>query len=177
MFRKDEIGNRYGRLLVISGAGVDKSRRAIWVCVCDCGKETVVRGGDLRSGGTLSCGCLQREKTIKANKGRTGELAARWNPNLTEEHRMNGRNIPGYNEWRSAVYERDNYTCQICGDNKGGNLVAHHLEAYNSNPNLRTTISNGITLCEVCHKNFHHQYGRGKNTEKQLIKFIGESKL
>jgi 5-methylcytosine-specific restriction endonuclease McrA len=29
-------------------------------------------------------------------------------------------------DWRNEVYKRDNYTCQKCGDNTGGNLEAHH---------------------------------------------------
>jgi len=94
-----------------------------------------------------------------------------YNPNLTNEERINGRNIPGYNEWLMAVFKRDNYICKICGQ-IGGKLNAHHMESYHDNPKLRTTLLNGITICESCHKDFHHQYGYGNNTEKQWKKFI-----
>jgi len=52
----DETGNRYGALLVLERA---KNRRtsARWLCKCDCGKETIVDGGKLRCGSTVSCGC------------------------------------------------------------------------------------------------------------------------
>lgn len=30
-----------------------------WICKCDCGKETIVQSGDLRSGKVKSCGCLR----------------------------------------------------------------------------------------------------------------------
>ncbi len=40
------------------------------------------------------------------------------------------------------------------------------------NKELRTTLTNGITLCETCHKNFHHQYGYGNNTKKQFEKWL-----
>lgn len=34
-----------------------------WVCKCDCGNETIVRGGCLSNGNTTSCGCFKRENT------------------------------------------------------------------------------------------------------------------
>lgn len=56
--KKDEIGNRYGRLVVISEAGRDKEGKVLWNCLCDCGNEKIVSGKSLRAGLTLSCGCL-----------------------------------------------------------------------------------------------------------------------
>lgn len=53
---KDEIGNKYGKLTVISL--VSKSPKAIWRCRCDCGRWKDVSGIYLRSGNTKSCGCL-----------------------------------------------------------------------------------------------------------------------
>lgn len=55
---KNEIGNRYGLLTVIS---MDNERdahgRVKWICQCDCGNIKSVSGVDLRSGNTSSCGC------------------------------------------------------------------------------------------------------------------------
>lgn len=99
-----------------------------------------------------------------------GDGSPHWNSTLTDEDRQDRRFIPGYDEWRLAVYKRDNFTCQVCSK-KGGNLVSHHIESYNSNPDLRTALDNGVCLCEKCHKNFHHQYGYGNNTEQQFNKF------
>ena len=53
---KDEIGNKYGKLTVLSL--VTKKPKAIWHCKCDCGNEIDVRGIYLRSGNTKSCGCI-----------------------------------------------------------------------------------------------------------------------
>lgn len=53
--------------------------------------------------------------------------------------------------WRKAVFERDNYTCQIC-HKKGGQLQADHIQPYCAFPELRTDINNGRTLCVNCHK-------------------------
>jgi len=97
-----------------------------------------------------------------------------WNPNKTDEERQDRRIRPEYYEWRLAVYERDNYTCQKCGDNKGGNLEAHHIEGYSYNRELRLVVENGITFCETCHKDFHKTFGKESNTEK-VNEFLKEN--
>ena len=119
----------------------------------------------------------QRDVSGKNNPmyGRTGKKHPRWNPNLTDEERLVKRRYPKYIDWRNKVFERDNYTCMCCGDATGGNLTAHHKESYNSAPELRTTLENGITLCEYCHKNFHHQFGYGNNTKKQFYYWLLEN--
>lgn len=68
-----------------------------------------------------------------------------------------------YADWRNAVFIRDNFTCQHCGDSKGGNLNAHHIKPFADHPELRFSIDNGITLCETCHDIVH--YGRPKSQE------------
>lgn len=67
----------------------------------------------------------------------------------TEE--MLTRASPEYVRWRRAVYERDNYTCQWCGE-YAGRLEAHHIEAFATHPEVRLEVSNGITLCKTCHR-------------------------
>ena len=59
----DMTGARVGRLMILSGAGQDRHKLALWDCACDCGGKTRVRGADLRSGRTRSCGCLARESS------------------------------------------------------------------------------------------------------------------
>lgn len=67
---------------------------------------------------------------------------------------QNGRNCAEYHEWRRNVFERDAFTCQICGQ-VGGKLNAHHIAPYAENVGLRYDVDNGITLCEKCHKEVH----------------------
>ena len=52
----DLTGQRFGKLVVISRES-RYNRNATWRCLCDCGKETVVRGDVLKRGTTQSCGC------------------------------------------------------------------------------------------------------------------------
>lgn len=59
-----------------------------------------------------------------------------------------------YKEWRWAVFKRDNFTCQDCGQH-GGILTAHHIAEWANAPALRYEVSNGVTLCEPCHDKRH----------------------
>lgn len=56
-----------------------------------------------------------------------------------------------YRLWRTAVFERDNFTCIWCGE-RGGRLNADHIKPFALFPELRFAIDNGRTLCEDCHK-------------------------
>jgi rubrerythrin len=112
-----------------------------------------------------------KKKLSLANKGQNNRLGS----TITEEHkRIIGlaskgeknvnwkggvtplnekiRKSPTYKEWRKAVFERDNYTCQMCGK-KGGKLHAHHIRLFSEYPELRFEVNNGLTLCKnPCHK-------------------------
>lgn len=87
---------------------------------------------------------------------RRGPLNPNWKGGceyLSEKEKI--RRSQEYKEWRKAVYERDNYTCQKCGDARGGNLQAHHKMGFADYPELRFVVSNGVTYCETCHKEEH----------------------
>ena len=53
-------GHRFGRLVVVSYAGMGASGSR-WRCRYDCGGEKVVERVHLKQGRTRSCGCLWRE--------------------------------------------------------------------------------------------------------------------
>ena len=54
----DEKGNKYGKLTVLYKDPSPHYNGAYWVCKCDCGNITSVRGADLRSSRPVrSCGC------------------------------------------------------------------------------------------------------------------------
>lgn len=65
----DLAGQSFGRLTVISREENNRWGSARWLCKCDCGKETTVDGGSLRSGATTSCGCFNRERSSERHKG------------------------------------------------------------------------------------------------------------
>ena len=55
-----------------------------------------------------------------------------------------------YIRWRSAVFVRDDFTCQSCGS-RGCVLHAHHILTWSSHPDKRFDVGNGMTLCVSCH--------------------------
>jgi len=99
-----------------------------------------------------------------------GDKCWNWKGGITPEI-IKIRNSTETVLWRKAVFERDNYTCQATGQ-WGGKLVVHHINNFADFPELRTSISNGITLSDVSHREFHKKYGRRNNTMEQLQEFI-----
>ena len=61
----DYAGKKIGRLTVVARAGTNRQREAMWLCKCECGNETIIRGSDVRTGHTKSCGCLKLENSKK----------------------------------------------------------------------------------------------------------------
>lgn len=59
-----EKGARFGKLVVIEWKKL-YPKRSGWLCLCDCGKETIVPSISLQNGRTKSCGCLLHEKPWK----------------------------------------------------------------------------------------------------------------
>lgn len=67
----DCISRQFGRLTVIDFEGTHTTpcgtKRKMWRCKCECGKETVVAENNLKNGSTKSCGCWKHEKLKEHN--------------------------------------------------------------------------------------------------------------
>ena len=66
------------------------------------------------------------------------------------------RNSIRWKNWRKAVFERDNFTCQnkdcsFCNNERGMILHPHHIKSKKQYPELVFDIHNGITYCEGFH--------------------------
>lgn len=67
------IGMKFARLTVIERDSKPRGRH--YLCRCDCGKEVVVLGANLRSGARKSCGCLRRDnalRLVRLNREKSG---------------------------------------------------------------------------------------------------------
>lgn len=158
--RQKLIGKRFGRLIVTSCAGqvaTGTQYQTVWTCECDCGARVIVRGNNLLTGHTKSCGC--RQPSIAS--GFCGSRSPHWKPGLTQEDRDRYRLGTPTNATCQAlarqVRRRDHATCLVCG--KHGTHV-HHLEPWALNRNLRYNPANLVTLCKECHDQFHYLYGK-----------------
>lgn len=156
----DLIGQRFGRLLVLSR--VANRRRPKWLCQCDCGNSKVILSGGLRNG-TRSCGCLQREMSAIriGNRKRTHGMSSSaiytvWegmiqrcqNPRRSRWECYGGRGISVCAEWKTSAkafmdwalangYQRG---LQIDRINNDGNYEPANCRFVTSSVNNRNRI-------------------------------------
>lgn len=113
-------------------------------------------------GAVQSCGCLAAERGRENGKKSAAKISGSksylYKPHLTAEDRLRKRNLVKVREWRDAVYERDDFTCGLCGQ-RGDKVQAHHLDSWAEYPDRRFDVSNGVTLCRAHHKAFHDHMG------------------
>lgn len=94
-----------------------------------------------------------------------GEKSPRWKGGTygTERHREMGRSA--YKDWRNKVFARDDYTCSSCKKTKTY-LHADHIVGWAKDESLRYEVSNGMTLCYLCH--YKKTFGK-IDVEKALL--------
>lgn len=86
----------------------------------------------------------------KPNLHQRGEKSNFWKGGISSVNQLI-RASGEYRHWRRLVFERDDYTCQLCFK-RGGKLNADHIKPFSKYPELRLDISNGRTLCVPCHR-------------------------
>ena len=86
----------------------------------------------------------------------TGERSHLWRGGITPINEKIRKSVE-YKIWRRKVFERDNWTCVLCGKKfiKGitGRVKLHadHIKAFSKYKKLRFDLNNGRTLCKICH--------------------------
>lgn len=105
----------------------------------------------------------------------SGELSWFWKGGISKIDKL-CRRMKEYFQWRSDVFTRDKWTCMTCGIN-GVYLTVHHIVGFSKiikEENIKNIsdaqkcsrlwdITNGITLCEDCHKLTDNYKGRAKS--------------
>src|ERR1700685_613105 len=105
----DYTGQEFGRLTVIRP---DRriGRKRMWLCLCDCGVEKLIRQDHLRTGRIVSCGCFKAENSSQVNsthrmshtKEHNAWLAMKsrcYDPGNPNYDRYEGRGIKVADEW------------------------------------------------------------------------------
>lgn len=96
--------------------------------------------------------CLLHRTIVNVKKGSEHH---NWKGGTTSKRQKMYDSIEAV-EWRKSVFERDNYTCQLCGERsvkgKHLNLNAHHILPYSVFEEFCLDIENGTTLCINCHQ-------------------------
>ena len=156
---KDLTNKKFGRLTAVRPTDKRDRSEVIWKCRCGCGGECFVRGSHLNTGNTKSCGCLR----IK------GPSHPNWSESRNDQERR--RKSKKQVKWVADVRKRDNHTCQGCGTCEGA-MNAHHLVHFRKHESKRLDISNGITLCNSCHKELHKKFGYNSSNVEEQMTFI-----
>lgn len=102
------------------------------------------------------------ETKIRMSISRQGIEKEEWNGYKTQREKL--ERIKFRNTIQKLVLERDNYTCQICGQ-RGGYLQVDHIQSWSDFIELRFSIDNCRTLCMDC----HYEITFGKKKPKDII--------
>lgn len=171
-------GKTFDRLVAIKPTGEKTSEGRVWYCECDCGGSIETTARSLNDGRATSCGCKQREHVTKLGLSNVGKNNPSYNHELTDEQRTTNRfhrSSHDAKRLRIQTYKRDDFKCRVCGDSDN-RIVAHHLESFADNIDVRFDLDNMITLCEGCHVSFHKEYGYGNNTKEQFEEYCNTIK-
>ncbi len=122
-----------------------KSKSFNFPC-CICGKTVFTQPTQMKYRNRKTCGrlCNGKYRRVVAEKRRIEQGYTK--------HQLDrlARYSPEAKSWRIAVFERDDYTCQICKV-RGNYLEADHIKPFAYFPELRYDLTNGRTLCRPCH--------------------------
>jgi len=121
----DLSGQRFGRLIVLKKEGKTTYNKITWLCQCICGNKTTTTGSALKKGHTKSCGCLSKDKFVKAAKVRIGRK------NGCFKH-GEANKTPEYKAWmniKNRCYRKKN-TDYHCYGGRGIKVCSRWLDNY-----------------------------------------------
>jgi len=103
-------GLSFGKLTVVSESGRSDDDKILWKCICQCGKEKIVRSICLSQGKTKSCGCIRVDMWTKHGMAKSpiyriwgGIIQRCCNPKDTAYKNYGGRGISVCEEWLEFV--------------------------------------------------------------------------
>ena len=101
--KHDLTGQRFGKLTVIREMPAYPGRKKVtWECLCDCGEMAECTTTNLRSGKSMSCGCVRTKHNGKGTRLYrifTGMKTRCYNPNAYEYRWYGERGISICDEW------------------------------------------------------------------------------
>lgn len=156
----DLIGKKFGRLTVVKRSIDSKwrqSRQARWLCKCECGKEKIINGSNLRAGYTKSCGCLSKEVVGKRSRLAPGLSNMR---NLITAYKYGAKKRGlEYKLTEEQFFEITQKDCYYCGKKpsnsynrkeQNGEYIYNGIDRVNNDEGY--TIENSVPCCHTCNR-------------------------
>lgn len=103
---------RFGMLLVKKRSGTNKSGRATWECVCDCGRSVTIDGMYLKRGSRTHCGCVKITRLSTVGHGQITKDKWRRITNGAKTRGIEFR-LTIEDAWR--IYEKQKGKCNLSG--------------------------------------------------------------
>lgn len=153
---RDFVGQRFGRLVVLENLRHEnKFSIRMSRCLCDCGKEVVVRNCHLtqKKEGTVSCGCHAKELS-KENILHAIAATIKYTPEISAARQVWCRN---YSDGLSFddFAELSRLDCHYCGSvpnnsfiHRGANFLYSGLDRIDSS--LGHNVENVVPCCKIC---------------------------
>jgi len=149
----DLTGRVFGYLTVVERTFTsNKSRNAMWKCLCVCGKEHAASGGNLQTGNIRSCGCKTAELFSESSRKRPYESL--YNQFLSTA-RDNNREVDLSYECFVSFTATDE--CEYCGGpvcwsayNVNENGSAYNLDRKDNTKGY--TKDNVVVCCTTCNR-------------------------
>lgn len=156
--RVEESGNTYGRLTIVRYVGRTRGRQQLYLCTCICGNTIRAQIGAIKSGNTLSCGCIRVEKLRAVQESHSLPFGVAASRGLFRSCRRSahGRGI----DWLLTMDEFLRITkenCHYCGRppkqkylsvSKKGNYVYNGIDRLDSDVPYKA--SNVVPACKHC---------------------------
>jgi len=153
----DLTGRKFGRLTVIKRVYPNRGEHPYWLCKCECGTEKIIRGNDLKTGRTKSCGCLKREIAKSGNARRLSSGLATMRMRIAEYKRSAKRRKLKWGLTEEQFKKLTQQDCYYCGAKPNNIIKSKRLNGafiYNGLDRVDNTkgytIDNVVPCCEVC---------------------------
>lgn len=120
-------GQKFNRLTVKSFVDQASDGSSRWLCLCDCGKEKIVRGSNLKKDQVKSCGCLVREIC-------TQNIKSAHSVNTKHGYARGAKLTPEYRLWRAIRQQCENPKERSygCYGARGIKVCSRWIESFES---------------------------------------------
>ena len=146
----NEVDNRYGKLVVLKQEILPQKHNAYWMCLCDCGKTTIVAGSSLRSGTTKSCGCLTNK--LPKGEGSFRHLVLRYKQGAKKR----GLKFQLSDEQLKWLFRQPCHYCNsdpttiVCGSRSNGGFTYNGIDRIDNTKGY--TKDNCVSCCKICNR-------------------------